>query len=170
MHIFFIGLPGAGKSTAAKALADAWGWPLCDVDACIEAQAGRSIAELIEQDGLASFRERERRMLEAACAREVPHVVACGGGTPLDARNREQMKSAGVAVWLDPPAFELVQRLKQTPNTRPLLAGIRWEEEGVERMEALHLERSPAYAFAAFRGPDLEAVYEALSAWALSSR
>ena len=51
MHLFLIGLPGAGKSTAAKALAEAWGWPLCDLDVWIEEDAGCSIAELIEADG-----------------------------------------------------------------------------------------------------------------------
>ncbi len=170
MHLFLIGLPGAGKSTAAKALAEAWGWPACDLDAYIEEEAGRSIADLIEGDGLEAFRARERKALKGICAHSVPHVVACGGGTPLDLRNRELMQSAGAAVWLDPPVLELVERLRQAPNTRPLLAGIRWEEEGADRIEALRLERSPAYAFAAFRGADLEAVYDALSAWALSSR
>lgn len=170
MHLFLIGLPGAGKSTAAKALAEVWGWPVCDLDAWIEKDAGCSIAELIEADGLEAFRARERTALQGVCAHSVPHVVACGGGTPLDLRNRELMQSAGAAVWLDPPVLELVERLRQAPNARPLLAGIQWEKEGVERIEALRLERSPAYAFAAFRGADLEAVYDGLSAWALSSR
>ena len=53
--MILVGLSGAGKTTVARLVAAALGSPLCDLDAMVEARAGRTIARLFETDGEAAF-------------------------------------------------------------------------------------------------------------------
>src|SRR5690606_22936826 len=78
-HLLLIGLPGAGKSTAGRLLAERLGTHCTDIDPMIERATGRSVAELFEEEGEESFRDREHLAVVQALALP-PHVVAPGGG------------------------------------------------------------------------------------------
>lgn len=170
MHLFFIGLPGAGKSTAAAATAARWNWPWIDLDQRIEEEQGTSITELFARWGESAFREMERAALLALSDLPVPHAIACGGGTPLSEENRRFMQTHGLVVWLDPSDEVLVDRLRQDKGSRPLFAGVDWRQGGRERVAALRKAREGAYAFADVRGSELSGLHDRLDAWALSSR
>ena len=51
MVVSLSGMMGCGKSTVGPVLAQALGVPFLDLDACIEASAGRSIAEIFLEEG-----------------------------------------------------------------------------------------------------------------------
>ena len=53
---------GAGKSTAARAFAEATGGIALDADAEVERRAGRSISEIFATDGEGAFRAAEERV------------------------------------------------------------------------------------------------------------
>ncbi len=78
-NIILIGMPGCGKTTVGKQLAEALNRPFVDTDALIEKEAGMSIPEIFEQLGEAHF-----RVLETQAAAEVGKqsglVIATGGG------------------------------------------------------------------------------------------
>jgi shikimate kinase len=77
--IVLVGVPGAGKSTVGRALAQRLGEPFTDIDELVEQKAGKAISQIFIDDGEPAFRE-----LEAGTIAEVLSgargVVALGGG------------------------------------------------------------------------------------------
>src|SRR6185369_2868871 len=82
---------GAGKSTAARALAGA------DSDALVEAELGTSIEAFFDREGEAAFREVEERVVCELLER-APDVVALGGGAVLSERVRAALDGHTVVL------------------------------------------------------------------------
>ena len=61
-------------------------------------------------------------MVADVCASPVPLVIACGGGTVVDAENRRGLREVGTIVWLRAPTAVLAARVGNDAR-RPLLAG-----------------------------------------------
>jgi shikimate kinase len=114
-----IGLPGAGKSTVGRILAARLGWPFHDLDAGIEAAAGRTVAEIFEHEGETGFRQRESRMLSEIDGEGT--VVACGGGVVVEPGNRALLKERFITAWLEVEPAEAARRLAHGAESRPLL-------------------------------------------------
>ncbi|WP_223652986.1 shikimate kinase [Hymenobacter psoromatis] len=123
MHLYLLGLPGAGKTTLGRQLAEHYGREFLDLDAEIVAAAGQSIPAIFAAEGEAGFRVREAAALRAVAARPGPPlVVATGGGAPCFHDNMAVLRASGFTLWLDVPLPELARRLARTPHGRPLLA------------------------------------------------
>ncbi len=127
MDVVLVGLPGSGKSVVGRRLAHRHGAMLIDLDAWIETAAGRSISELFEDEGEAGFRARERAAIDdlgpADPAPDVRRVISTGGGAVVDPRNRWALYRGRTTVWLDGRPEVLAQRLRRSPNVRPLITG-----------------------------------------------
>lgn len=119
-RVFLIGFMGAGKSTVGKLLADRLGFRFVDLDAAIEARAGRSIAEIFAEDGEPAFRAMEHEAL-LEYAGESGLVVACGGGVVVEHANRAVLRESGTVVYLRVTAEEALARIGDR-STRPLLS------------------------------------------------
>ncbi|MBE3560488.1 MAG: 3-dehydroquinate synthase [Ktedonobacteraceae bacterium] len=132
-HIFFIGLPGSGKSTIGRLLARYLGYTLYDVDTLIEKETGERIAAIFARHGEDYFRSWESRLLAKAIQQDEQCVVVTGGGIVTRAENRALMAEHGVRVFLEVEPAEALRRLREqhtaallegaTPETRPLLEG-----------------------------------------------
>src|SRR5258708_40124148 len=61
--VVLFGPMGSGKTTIAPLVASELGRPWIDIDAEVEARAGRSIQEIFENEGESRFRELERKAL-----------------------------------------------------------------------------------------------------------
>ena len=73
-NLALIGFMGAGKTTTGRVLAERLGWEFVDADAAIEqAQAGKPIARIFEEDGEPAFRALEERVVEGIA----PAVGVC---------------------------------------------------------------------------------------------
>lgn len=120
-NIALIGLPGAGKTTVGRLLAEAFGWGFYDCDAAFESEAGARIADWVAANGWAAFRERERALLTCALARK-KIVIATGGGAVEDEESRAALAAFATVVWLDAPPAVLTDRVGSA-HGRPLLAG-----------------------------------------------
>lgn len=137
--IALVGLPGTGKSVIGRLLAERLGRELCDTDQLVEQAAGRSVAEILDQDGGARFRELEREALLRACASS-GSVIATGGGALNDPLNRWALHLHGATAWLQAPMGLLARRLQTDDVSRPLLRG-----DIPGRLAILLSERAPFY-------------------------
>jgi shikimate kinase len=140
LNLYLVGMMGAGKSATGRPLADALGYRFVDADAVLEGAAGCSIPAIFASDGEAAFRELETAVLTQISGWH-SLVVATGGGVVTRPANWGHMRQ-GVVVWLDAPASQLLQRLRQDPTQRPLLQ----TADPAERLEALLSERRPLYS------------------------
>jgi 3-dehydroquinate synthase len=121
-HTFLYGPPGTGKSTIGKLIARSLKLPFIDFDRVIESNAGMSIPEIMEGQGESVFRDLETAALKKL-ANENESVVALGGGALLREENRVFAKNHGRIILLMSDVETLVQRLSESSNKRPLLAG-----------------------------------------------
>src|SRR4029079_3348883 len=73
------------------------------------------------------FRRRERAAIEALSpadrSEKVTRVIAPGGGAIVDRRNCCRLSRARGVVWLDVRPEVVAQRLRRSPNVRPLVVG-----------------------------------------------
>ncbi|HJR07784.1 MAG TPA: shikimate kinase [Pyrinomonadaceae bacterium] len=120
-RILLTGFMCAGKTTVARALAARLDCAMLDLDAAIVEREGRSIAQIIDADGEARFRQIESNALRDALESNDARVIALGGGAWTIDENRALVAAHNcVTVWLDAP-FELCwQRITASQETRPL--------------------------------------------------
>ena len=131
MHnIVLIGMPGCGKTSCGRHLAEISGREVVDLDHRFAERFGRSAAEVIECEGEASFRALETQVLGEECAKS-GRVISCGGGVVTRPENLPLMRQNGTVFMLDRPLAEL------SSKGRPLS-----KAKGVE---ALAAERMPLY-------------------------
>ncbi|MEV4508641.1 shikimate kinase [Dactylosporangium sp. NPDC049525] len=114
-----VGPPGAGKTTVGALLASSLGVPFRDVDADIEATAGKPIPEIFIDDGEEHFRALERAAVATALS-TFDGVLALGGGAILAAETRDLLTGHTV-VYLSVELSDAVSRVGLGAG-RPLLA------------------------------------------------
>jgi shikimate dehydrogenase len=98
-NIVLIGMPGCGKSTIGKQLAEITGKEFVDADAKIAQLAGKSIPEIFAEDGEEVFRSIETKALEELGKRS-GLVIATGGGCVTKERNYPLLHQNGTIIWL----------------------------------------------------------------------
>ena len=98
-NIVLIGMPGCGKSTVGKALADILGRSFVDADAKIVQLAGKPIPRIFAEDGEEVFREYETRVL-AELGKQSCLVIATGGGCVTRQRNYPLLHQNSRILWL----------------------------------------------------------------------
>ncbi len=137
MIVYLVGMPGSGKSTVGRSLAQRLGVPFVDLDDEIVAVAGKSVSAIFAEDGEVRFRELEAEALVRVAGAADPSVVGCGGGVVLEPANRATLRATGLAVFLDVPLSQLKERVVPAAD-RPLI-----HEEG--DLERLLAAREPLY-------------------------
>lgn len=132
-----VGVPGSGKTTVGRALAERLGVPFRDTDDDVEAVAGMPIADIFIELGEPEFRRMEAAAVADALAGHAG-VLALGGGAVVDPVTRERLRGH-VVVWLRVGLAAASQRAGLS-TARPLLLGnIRSQLRGL--MDA----RAPLY-------------------------
>jgi shikimate kinase len=139
-NIFLVGPMGAGKTTIGRGLAKLLNLTFYDSDHVIEERAGTDISWLFDVEGDEGFRKRERQVIEELTALN-RIVLSTGGGSILDAENREHLKSRGLVIYLQTSLEQQVERTSRNPHRRPLLK----DTHIPSKVVALNKIRNPLY-------------------------
>ncbi|MBO1076300.1 3-dehydroquinate synthase [Roseomonas marmotae] len=141
VSVVLVGMPGAGKTSVGRRLAQRLGLPFLDADAEIEAAAGQPVTEIFARYGEPHFREGERRVI-ARLLDGPPIVLATGGGAFNDPETRAAVRASGaVSVWLRATLPTLLDRVSGR-TTRPLFLNA----DPLELLTRLMKTRHPYYA------------------------
>jgi shikimate kinase len=139
--VVLLGLPGAGKSTVGRMLAQRLGYDFIDFDEEITKTTGTTIAEIFRRKGEAAFRLLERQLTYGlSSARRT--VLAPGGGWIANPGAREALPADALLVWLRVSPEEAVRRVEASGVARPLLGG----PDPIAAVRALGAARNPLYA------------------------
>lgn len=129
VNLFFIGMPGAGKSSIAKEVAKRLKLPLIDLDDVISKKYGAPESLILEK-GESAFREIERT--EAKLLDSVrKSVIALGGGTVMNEQTAREIKRNGKVILISRDLANL------SKENRPIS-----EQRGVEELFRV---RQPIY-------------------------
>jgi shikimate kinase len=139
-HIVLIGLPGAGKTTVGKQVADRLHCPFVDVDTIITRKMQMPVARAFAEFGEPRFRAVERESVIEALDGE-HGVIVPGGGWSAQPGNLADVGAKGFIVYLKCMATTAAKRV-QGGEVRPVMAG----DDPYARMRTLLQEREPYYA------------------------
>jgi len=121
VRLALTGFMGVGKSSVARHLEHMTGCPRIDLDSRVEEGAGKSIAEIIDSDGVSRFREIEARALAKVIEANRGCILSLGGGTWTIAANRTLIKQSGfTSIWLESSFEHCWYNIKFSRKERPL--------------------------------------------------
>ena len=134
-NIVLIGMPGCGKSTIGRILAERTGKPLVDMDEEIIKKAGKPIPEIFKEAGEPGFRDIESEVA-AELGKERGLIIATGGGAILRAANVDALRQNGLMVHIKRPVDSLPM------DGRPL-------SKDIDTLRQMEKARMPLYEAAA---------------------
>lgn len=132
LNLILIGMPGCGKTTIGKALAEKMQRPLIDTDEEIEKLAGKTIPEIFAQDGETHFRMLETKVIEQV-SKAQGCIITTGGGAILKEENRRYLRQNSRICHILRPLEQLAR------GGRPL-------SQGAHAIEKLWQQRKDLYA------------------------
>ena len=97
--IMLIGMPGCGKSTIGKLLAEKLSRTFIDADAVIEERAGISIPEIFAKNGEEGFRKLETEVLTDLGKRSAA-IISTGGGCVTRPENYQHLHLNSKIIWI----------------------------------------------------------------------
>ena len=139
-NIVLIGMPGSGKTTVGRRLAEMLDMEFVDTDALVEREQGMSVPQIFQQFGEPAFRDMESRAARTAGAMKGV-IIATGGGMVLRQENMQALSAAGVVFFRDRPVQDIAG---QDMSGRPLVGA---DTDRLYRLydQRIHLYRAYAH-------------------------
>jgi shikimate kinase len=109
LNLTLIGMPGSGKTTVGKCVAECWGYDLLDTDRLIEEREKKTLEELIDRYGLQRFVQIEAGHIRSIAVTKT--VIATGGSVVYDENAMKHLQKISTVIYLDVPLAELEQRV-----------------------------------------------------------
>lgn len=134
-NIVLIGMPGCGKTTLGKMLAERLGMDFYDADDVLEEREPYTIKEFFAQ-GEDKFREAEQRTAEYL-SQKSGCIIAAGGGVIKRSASMQAYQKSACIIFINRPPEAIAGDVEI--KSRPLLA------DGVQRIFELYNERIDLY-------------------------
>lgn len=134
-NIVFIGMPGCGKTSIGKTVANRLHLPFYDIDEYIEKQQGKLIREIF-QAGEAFFRELESKAIKEVSGNP-PSVISTGGGAVMVSSNMEALSRNSIIIFINRPIENIAKNIDL--SNRPMLT------QGTSILYELYEERYALY-------------------------
>jgi shikimate kinase len=142
-NLVLVGIPGSGKSTVGKAVAEALGRNFLDFDVEIERREGASVAQIFVERGEESFRTMERTITDELRSAG-NFVVAPGGGWIANPGCLEALRPPGTVIYLQVEPARAMKRMADQATARPLLR----RQNPLAELEKLLADRKDLYLLA----------------------
>ncbi len=135
-NIVLTGMPACGKSVTGVILAKSLNMSFLDTDLLIQERAGKSLQEIINEDGIDRFKELEEEVL---CGVDVENtVIATGGSAVYYDRAMRHLRENGIVIYIEAPLSVIKKRLRNI-RTR----GVAMKKG--ESIDSLYRARVPLY-------------------------
>ena len=135
-NVVLIGMPGSGKSTVGRPLANQLGYAFLDTDHVIEAGEEKPLGDVLAGSGIDGFIDLESRYIcSLHCDRT---VISTGGSVVYCDAAMQNLKELGPVLFLDVPLVVLEARLAD-------LAGRGVVIDPGQSVAELERERRPYY-------------------------
>ena len=95
-NIVLIGMPGTGKSTVGRALAERLNFTFVDVDDLIVQAAGKTLPEILRTDGLEAFLAIEDQVGRAL--ERTNTIISTGGSMVLSEGAMQHLKEDSLTI------------------------------------------------------------------------
>ena len=110
-NLVLIGMPGSGKSTMGRWLAEAMDWDFLDTDDYMEETGTETVGEVIQRVGEDAFLDYERDIVLGIERKRT--VISCGGSVPLRQEAMEHLRRTGWSILIDVPPTIIYERLER---------------------------------------------------------
>ena len=142
-NLVLVGIPGSGKSSVGRAVADALSMNFLDFDLEIERREGASVSQIFAERGERRFRELERALTDELKTAG-NFVVAPGGGWIANPGCLEALRPPATVVYLQVEPARALKRMADQATARPLLN----RPNPLAELEKLLADRNELYLLA----------------------
>lgn len=139
-NIVLVGFMGTGKTTIGRRVASRLGLDFYDTDEYIKKCENMSVAEIVTKKGIKYFEGAQRFAVTNICENQNV-LIATGGSTLSDEKNRTVLKENGILVWLRAKPETIYENTKNSHNKRLEIAG-----KSVSEIAEILAEREKDYA------------------------
>jgi shikimate kinase len=139
-RVLLVGLPGAGASSVAEAVAAATGWPVLDDELVLRRSAGATAEELLARGGEPALRSAESHVLTLLLSMPAPLVASVPSASVLEPRDLQRLRSGGHVVWLRASPTTLARRSARQAGR------VRTSDDPVAALRQLAEQRDRLYA------------------------
>ena len=107
--ISLIGMAGAGKSTVGRELANILNFRLIDSDTLIEEQQGKSLQNILDDEGYIRLREIENSVLKNLHFKEI--ILSTGGSAVYSDEAMKHIQQNSKVIFLDVSFNKILERV-----------------------------------------------------------
>lgn len=137
MNITLIGMPGAGKTTVGRVLAQRLSWDFIDIDRVLEQRFAKPLQQILDEAGEEGFLKLEEDAVLSYPSFLQKAVVSTGGSIVYARAAMEHLKKFSTVVFLNVPLEEIKKRIKA--EARGIVGGKH------KTLEQIYEERLPLY-------------------------
>ncbi|MFW6415188.1 MAG: homoserine kinase [Thermodesulfobacteriota bacterium] len=113
-NIILIGMPGSGKSTLGKKLANHLDWAFIDTDNLLVAWFGLKLEQLLSKLGIDAFLQAEMEMIRELILHR--SVIATGGSVIYSKIAMQKLQELGIITYLHADYHIIEKRVSHNPQ------------------------------------------------------